>query len=104
MRNKVKVVQYGCGKMSLYLMRYVLEHDGELVGAIDLKPAFTVCSKDVKEIKLDDTEVMTLKEVKALKIAFRLYYFLHKSYLPFHEENKFINSFHFSLLSLLPIK
>ena len=33
MNRKIKVVQYGAGKMSRYLMRYVLEHDGELVGA-----------------------------------------------------------------------
>lgn len=33
MERKVRVVQYGAGKMSRYLMRYVIEHDGELVGA-----------------------------------------------------------------------
>ena len=30
MDRKVRVVQYGAGKMSRYLMRYVLEHGGEL--------------------------------------------------------------------------
>ena len=34
MERKVKVAQYGCGKMSRWLMRYVLEHDGELVAAL----------------------------------------------------------------------
>ena len=33
MERKVRVVQYGAGKMSRYLMRYVIEHDGYLVGA-----------------------------------------------------------------------
>ena len=48
MESKVKVVQYGCGKMSIYLMRYVLEHGGELVGAVDLNPK--VIGKDVGEL------------------------------------------------------
>lgn len=34
MERKIKVVQYGCGKMSRWLMRYVLEHGGDLVAAL----------------------------------------------------------------------
>ena len=35
MERKIRVAQYGCGKMSVYLMRYVIEHGGELVAAFE---------------------------------------------------------------------
>ena len=47
-KKQTKVVQIGCGKMSLYTMRYVMEKGGTIVAGFDINEK--IIGKDIKVI------------------------------------------------------
>ena len=46
--DKITMVQYGCGKMSAYTMRYAMEKGIEIIGAFDISK--NVIGKDIADI------------------------------------------------------
>ncbi len=59
--RKLKIVQYGCGKMSEYTMRYVYENGWEIVGAIDINP--DIIGKDISAVMGGENKNVTIKDV-----------------------------------------
>ncbi|MDR1952720.1 MAG: dihydrodipicolinate reductase [Elusimicrobiota bacterium] len=69
MNRKLRIAQYGCGKMSKYTMRYVYEKGAEIVYAFDVNPA--VIGKDIGEIIGCGKKGVIVQNVKEAESAFK---------------------------------
>lgn len=67
--EKIKFIQIGCGKMSIYTMKYAMDNGYELVGAVDINP--NIIGKDVSTVIGCDTlgvEIQNINELEELLI------------------------------------
>src|SRR5574344_506844 len=62
MNRKIKVAQYGCGKMSVYTMRYVYEKGAEIVAAFDINKA--IIGKDISSVIGCENKGVVISDVK----------------------------------------
>ena len=69
MSEKIRVAQYGCGKMSVYTMRYVYEKGAEIVAAFDIDQ--NKIGKDVSTLIGGDDKGVVISDVKEAEEVLR---------------------------------
>ena len=68
MERRLRIAQYGCGKMSKFTMRYVYEKGAEIVCAFDVNPE--VIGKDIGDIMGGGAKGVIVQDVKEAEAAF----------------------------------
>ena len=61
----IKILQIGCGKMSIYTTRYAIEHGAKIVGAVDINPS--LYGKDIGDIANIDFQGVLVRPLKDLE-------------------------------------
>lgn len=69
MNKTLKVAQIGCGKMSVYTMRYVYEKGGKIVGAYDVNP--NRIGNDISIILGGSDRGVKIEDVKNLEASLK---------------------------------
>lgn len=62
--KQIKVVQIGCGKMSKYIMRYIYNLGGKVVGAVDISE--DLIGKDIGNIMETEAKGIAINDVSRL--------------------------------------
>lgn len=66
-KKNIKFVQYGCGKMSIYTIKYAMEKGYTLVGAVDINP--DLIGKDISTVlKTENLNVNIVSPLEAEKM------------------------------------
>ena len=67
--KRIKVVMIGCGKMSKYIMRFVYEKNGEIVGAVDVNPK--VVGSDIGVVMKTENKGIIIEDSSMLEMIIK---------------------------------
>ena len=62
--KQIKVIQIGCGKMSKYIMRYIYNLGGKVVGAVDISE--NIIGKDIGTIMETEAKGISINDISRL--------------------------------------
>ena len=69
MKDNVKVVQYGCGKMSVFTIFYLIDNGYHIIGAFDINPK--IIDLDIGDIIGSDKKGISVKEASKVEEFFK---------------------------------